>query len=184
MNHSIDELFLAALRIALLQGNHLNGIFRTAKFLCALLREQFDGGHLVGLDTDITRSHLRAHHQQFKTHENLISMFHHQSEVGCNIGLALYGIDNHTFSLGCRRRRELDECRETGTTHTHNTSVLDTRDNFLGREFGMCLYGLQLVRTVDALLPLIALDIDDDHGLAITCGIDSGVDLKYRSADG
>ena len=184
LNDSIHELLLTTLRITLLQGHNFNSILRTAKLLSALLREQFDGGHLIGLDTDIACGDLRTHHQQFKTHENLIGMFHHQTEVGGDIGFAFYGIDDHTLSLGRGRGREFDECRETGTTHTHDTSVLDTCDDLLRREFRMRLNGLQLVGAVDALFPLVTLDIDDDHGLTITGGIDGSINLEDRTANG
>ena len=72
-------------------------------------------------------------------------MFHHQTEVGSDIRLTLHGIDNHTLSLSCRRRREFNEGGKTGTAHTHDTGILNTSDDLLRSEFGMCLNGLQFV---------------------------------------
>ena len=72
-------------------------------------------------------------------------MLHHQTEVGCDIWLALYGIDNHTLSLCRWRRSEFDEGRETSTTHTYNTSILDTVDDLLGSELWVSLYCLELI---------------------------------------
>ena len=111
-------------------------------------------------------------------------MLHHQTEVGGDIRLALYGIDNDTLSLGRWRRRELDKRRETGATHTHNASFLDTVDNLFGREFRMRLNGLQFIGAVDTFFPFVALDIDDYHWLAIACGVDGSIDLKNGTADG
>ena len=131
-DNGIDELFLTALRITLLQRNNLYFELRTSELLCTFLCEQFDGSGFVGLDTDITRGDLSAYHQELKTNENLIGMLHHQTEVGSDIWLALYGIDNHALCLCRWRRSEFYEGGETSTTHTYYTSVLDTTDNLLG----------------------------------------------------
>ena len=72
-------------------------------------------------------------------------MFHHQSEVGRDVRLALYGIDNHTLGLGRGRRGEFDEGGETCSTHAYYTCVLDTLDNLFRSQLGMRLYRLKLV---------------------------------------
>ena len=108
-------------------------------------------------------------------------MFHHQAIVGCDIGLTLNGIDNHTLSLGRRRWGQFDEGGETGAAHTHDTSLFYTGDNLLGCQFGMRLDGFQLIGTVDGLFPLIAFHIDDNHGLTVAGCINGGIDLKDRA---
>ena len=180
---SIDELFLTALRVALLQGDDLYLIIRVAKALGTLLGEQGDGGGLVGLDADVAAVDLGGLHQQFQSYEYLVGLLHHQPVVGCDVGLALYGIDDDALSLGCRRRGQFDECGEAGTAHTGDACHLDALDNLFGCQFGMTVYGLQLLRTVDALLPFVALNVDDDGRLAVARSIDDGVNLDHRAAD-
>ena len=110
-------------------------------------------------------------------------MLHHQTEVGCDIGLTLYRVDNHALGLCCGGRSQFDEGGETGTTHTYDTCILDTINNLLGGQFRMSLDGLQFVRAIDSLLPLITLDIDDNHWFAIARGVDGCINLEDRTTD-
>ena len=180
---SIDKLLLTALWIALLKRHHLDGISRAGELLGALLRQELDSRHLIGLDADISSGDLCTLHQQFKTDEDLVGMLHHQTEVGGDVRLALYSIDDDTLGLGCRRRCEFDEGGETGTSHTDDTCSLDAVYNLLGSEFRMVLDGLQLIGAVDGLFPFITFHINNNHGLAIACSINGGIDLEHRSAD-
>ena len=182
-DNGVNQLLLTTLRIALLQGHYLDVVCCASEYLGTLLGQQFDSGHLVGLDTDIAGCHLGTLHEEFKTYQYLVGMLHHQTEVGGDIGLALYGIDDDALSLCRGRRTELDKGGETSTTHTYDTCHLDALHDFLGSQLGMVLHQFQLVGTVDALFPLVTLDIDDDDGLAITGSIDSGVNLENGTAD-
>ena len=103
-DHGIYELLFTTLRIFLGQGYNLHLEVGAREFLSALLRKQFDGCGLIVLNADIADFNLCCHHQQFESHQNLISFLHHQTEVGCDIRLALNGIDNDALSLGSRRR--------------------------------------------------------------------------------
>ena len=182
-DHSIDELFLTSLRITLLQGNNFNLILRAIELLGTFLCEQFDGSGLIGLDANITLRHLGALHQELEAYENLVGMLHHQAIVGSDIGLTLYGVDDDTLGLSRRRRGELDKRGETGATHTNDTSVLDTIDNFLGGELRMSRHEFELIRAIDLIFPFIAIHSNIDSGLAIACGIDSGIDLGHCTTD-
>ena len=184
VDNGINQLFFTTLRVALGQGNHLNLVFRGGERFGTLFGEEVDGGRLIGLDADIALCHLRTLHQQFQTHENLVGMFHHQTVVGCDIGLALYGVDNHALSLGRRGRGQFDERGETGTAHTDDTSRLDACHNLLGRQFRMILHQFQRLGTVNALFPFVAFHVDDNHGLAIAGSVDSGINLGNRTTHG
>ena len=108
-------------------------------------------------------------------------MLHHKAVVCCDVWLALHTIDDDTLGLGTWRRTQLDEGWETCTTHTCDTSHLDAVDNLFGSELGMRCYRLQLFRTVDTLLPLVAFYIDDNTRLAVTCSVDRLVYLEHSS---
>ena len=110
-------------------------------------------------------------------------MFHHQTEVGSNIGLALDGIDDDAFGLGRGRWTQLDEGWEAGSTHTNDAGFLDTVHNLFRRQFRMVFYQFQLVRAVDGLFPFVALNINNNHGLAIASSVNGGINLKYSTAD-
>ena len=110
-------------------------------------------------------------------------MLHHQTEVGCDIRLALDGIDNHALGLCRRRRCQFDKGRETSTAHTYDTSGLDAVDYLLWSQFRMSLDRLQFVRAVDTLFPFVAFYIDNDDRLAITCCVDSRINLEDGTAD-
>ena len=167
----------------MLQGNDFDGVFRSTEHFSALLGKEFDGSGLVGLDANIAIGDFGTLHQQLKTYENLVGMLHHQTVVGSDIGFALYGIDNDTLGICCGRGSEFDKGGETGTAHTHDAGILDAGNNLLGSQLGMVFHQFQLVGTVDVLFPFVTLNIDNNDGLAITGGIDSGVDLEHRSAD-
>ena len=183
-NDGIDKLFFTTLGVALLQGNNLHSVFGISKRLMALLRQELDGFGLVGLDADISAAHLGCFHQQFQSHENLVGLLHHQTIVGGDIRLALHSIDNHTFGLGGWWWAQLDEGGEAGTAHTRDACLLDAIDNLVGREFWVKVELFQRGASVNALLPFVALDINDNGGLAIACGIDGGVNLGHGAADG
>ena len=179
----VNQLLLTALRIALLQGDNLDVVFRSGERFGTFLGQQLDGGHLVGLNTNVSGGHLGTLHQQFQTDQNLVGMLHHQTEVGGDIRLALYGVDDDALSLGRGRWGQLDEGGETGTAHTYDTGILDAADNLLGGQLGMLLDGLQLVGAVDGLFPLVAFYINYNNGLAIASSVDGGIDLEYGTAD-
>ena len=104
LDNSIYKLLLTSLRITLLQWNNLNLIVSVAELLGAFLSEQFDSCRLVGFNANIAFSNLSSNHQQFQTYKNFIRAFHHQSIVGCDIRLALYGVYDYALSLSCWRR--------------------------------------------------------------------------------
>ena len=104
--------------------------------------------------------------------------------VGSEVGLALYGIDDDALGLATGRRCELHVCGEAGATHTHDTGILDLGYN-LGRLEGAL--GHQSLAAVDTLFPLVANDVDEDGGLAVSAGVDDRVNLghltRYRRED-
>ena len=142
VDDGIDELLLAALRVALLQGDYFDVVRRSTELLGALLGEQVDGGGLVGLDADVALADLGGLHEQLEAHENLVGMLHHQAVVGGDIRLTLYGVDDDALGLGRRRRGELDKRGEAGTAHTCNACRLHAVDDFLGSQFGVVADGL------------------------------------------
>ena len=97
----VDQLLLTALRVALFQGYHFYTVSRSTEHFGTLLRQQLDGGHLVGLYAYVTLSHLGSLHQQLKTYQEFVGMLHQQTEVGSDIRLALYGVDDDALGL-CR----------------------------------------------------------------------------------
>ena len=155
----------------------------TIEFLSALLGEQLNGSRLVGLDADITLSDFGALHQELEAYEDLVGMLHHQAIVGCDIGLALYGVDDDTLGLSRGWRGEFDKRGETGATHTNDTCVLDTIDDFLRGKLRMILNELEFIRAINLIFPFIAIHRNIDSGLAIACGIDSGIDLSHCTTD-
>ena len=175
-DNGVHQLLLTSLRILLSQRNDLD----TGVIGCLFL-EEFDGSRLVVLNTDVALLYLSRLHQKVQANENLIGMLHHQAIIGCDIRLALYTVDDDALSLGTWRRTKLDEGWETGTTHTCDTSHLDTVDNLFWSQLSMHLHCLELIRAVDALLPLVALYINDNARLAITGSINRCIYLEHGS---
>ena len=175
-DNRIYQLLFTTLRILLGKRNNLN-----TRIIGCLFLEEFDGSRFVILDTDVALLYLSRLHQEVQANENLIGMLHHQTIVGCNVRLALYTIDDDTLSLGSWRRTKLDEGRKTGTTHTSDTSHLDSVYDFLWSKLSMSLKRLEFIRAVDTLLPLIAFYINNDARLAITGSINRCIYLEHGS---
>ena len=183
LNDGINQLFLTTLRIALLQGHYLYLVFCFAEYLLAFLGQQLNSRHFISLNTNVALSHLSTHHQQFQAYENLVGLLHHQTIVGRDVWLALYGVDDDTLSLSGWWRTKLDKGGETGTTHTHDASRLDTVDNLFGCEFGMIFHQLQLVRAVNSIFPFVTLHINNNYRLAVASSINSSINLEHGTTD-
>ena len=100
--------------------------------------------------------------------------------VGGQIRFALYGIDNDTFRLKCRRWTQFYLCRETSATQTYDTGVRNLLHDFLGCEVTLFY---QRIGTVDGFFPLISLYINEDSRFSVSAGIDNCVNFSDLSAD-
>ena len=119
---SVDELLLTALRIFLLQRNHLylriggggqptHGLY---------------GGWLIVLYADIAFCHAQGLHHDTGAQQDLFGMLDHQAVVGGQVRLALGSVYNQEFGLLSRRGRQLDMGREGSTAHTHYAAIGDS----------------------------------------------------------
>ena len=158
-------------------------VFGAPEYFSTLLGQQFDGRHLIGFNAYIARIDLGTLHQQLQANKYLVSVLHHQTEVGGDIWLTLYGIDDDALSLCGRRRTKLDEGGETSTTHTNDTGGLDALNNLLGSQLGVSLHRLQLVRTINGFFPFVTFHINYNNRLTIASGINSSINLKHCTAD-
>ena len=98
-NDCVDELLLAALRIFNLERHNLD-----AFVALSLLLHQSNCIGLVVLDTDVALLHIHSLHDELQTHEYLLGMLKHETVVGSQVRLALYGIDDDALGLASRRR--------------------------------------------------------------------------------
>ena len=163
---------------------HLEGYNLDVRILGSLLLHESNSVGLIVLDTDIALGHVHGLHEERYTYENLLGLLKHELMVSGEVGLTLYGIDDDTLGLATGRRSELHMCGEACATHTYNTCILDLGYDLGGLEGTLCH---QLFTAVDALFPLVANDVDEDSGLAISAGVDDRVYLghltRYRRED-
>ena len=110
-------------------------------------------------------------------------MFHHKAIVGGDVRLTLNGIDDYALCRGAGRRTQLDEGGESRTTHASDTSYLNFLYDLFGSEVGMLVKSLKFLAAVDALLPFVALHINNYDRLAVASGIESSVYLCHLSGN-
>ena len=178
MHDRVDELLLAALRVAHLQLHHLDG-------LIAQFRDDFahvgDGLGLVLLDGDGAGDVPHHLGDDGGAHGHLLALLQEDAVVGGEVRLAFAAVDDDAFALGARRRRKLDVRRERRAAEADDTGAVDLLDD--GRVVGRDI-GNQVIRQVDALHPLIAFhgDLDVGHGTAGEVG--AGADGLDRAGYG
>ena len=172
---SINQLLFTTLRILYLQGYHLDTCIAGSN-----LRHQLDGIGLIVLNADECLVHLYRLHQNGYTYHNFFRMFQHQLMVGSQIRFALYGVDDDTLCLECRRRTQLDLRREACTAQTYDTCISDFLHDFLG---GQTAFLHQRFGTVNGFFPFIPFYVNEYSRLGVTAGIDNRVNLSDFPAD-
>ena len=107
-------------------------------------------------------------------------MFQHQLMVGSQIRFALYGVDDDTLCLECRRRTQLDLRREACTAQTYDTGIGNFLHDFLGSQTAFLH---QRFGTVNGFFPFIPFYVNEYSRLGVTAGIDNRVNLSDFPAD-
>ena len=87
-NDCVDELLLASLRILYLERHDFD-----VRIFGSLLCHERDGVGLVVLYADISFVYADCLHQQSHAYEYLLGAFEHETMVGGEVWLTLYGID-------------------------------------------------------------------------------------------
>ena len=182
MHHGIDELFLTALRIFLLQNHHTDSVISLR--VCLKFRNgslhRSDGLRLVLLDSDYGRTSAEHIFHYCSTDHNLLAAFDHYPVVGSQIRLTLRTVENQALGLLARRRAKFHVCRESRSTEPDDTVQLDLVEN--------CLCVLRYfsdkgVRKVDSLCPLITFNLDFHMGDVPACKVLARADGLDRTGN-
>ncbi len=151
-DHRVDELFLTALRVTLLEHHDLDLRERLGRFL-----HRSDGGGLVFLDAHIAAGHAERLHHDGAADEDLLRMLTHDAVVGGQERLALGAVEDQALRLLVLGRGQLHVRRERCAAETDDAGLLDLLDDFFRGKRNILDDGLA---PVDVFHPLVAFHRD------------------------
>ena len=120
--------------------------------------------------------HFYSFHQYGDTYHYFFGMLQHQLMIGSQIRFTLHCINNHTFCLKCRRRTQLNLCRETSASQPYDTCIRNFLHNLLGCQI---TFFHQCLGTVNTFFPFISFNINKDSRTFIATGVKSIINLIY-----
>ena len=122
-HHSVDELFLSALRVFFLERHHFDAVIAFCSFLKSskgLIHHPYCL-RLVLLDSDDCAASAEDLLHDCRADDDFLAPFEHDAVVGSKVRLALCAIENQALSLLARRRAELHVCREGRTAESDDS---------------------------------------------------------------
>ena len=178
VHHGIDKLLFTALRIFLLQRQHLDPMIAEIIDGCI---HRCDGLGLVFLDTDDGTGIAEHLLHDGDTDNDFLAPLEHDAVVAGQVRLTLRAVDDQALRLGTTGRIEFDVGRESRAAETYDAAGPDAVQDGI-RVFGN--FGVKFVAPVDALLPLITFDRNLDMGDRVAGDVLAGTDRLDRAGNG
>ena len=178
VHHGLNELLLTALRILLLESEHLDSLVGE---LGEGLAHGLDGLGLVLLDADHGAAASEHLLHDGCADDDLLRALEHDAEVAGEIGLALRAVQDQALSFAAGSGIEFHVCRESGSAESDHSAGLDTIEDGCAVFGDFCYEG---VGKIHSFHPLVAFHGDFDMHHIVACEVLAGCDGLHGAGCG